>query len=49
MRLTASGAPPSHAPAPRSAQAISPKTGAEETPSSMRPRRITAICVENIG
>src|SRR5271168_3268565 len=47
--LTARGLPFRYAPQPRSAKLNSPYTGALDTPSTISPRRIRAICVENIG
>src|SRR5258707_5630674 len=47
--LTLTGLPFRYAPQPRSAKLSSPYTGALDTPSTIYPRRINAICVENIG
>src|ERR1700733_14406196 len=47
--LTLAGLPLRYAPQPRSAKLNSPYTGALDTPSTISPRRIRAICVENMG
>ena len=47
--LTWMGRSFSHAPTPISPYASSPYAGADDTPTTSRPRCISAICVENIG
>ena len=49
MPLTRIARSLSQAPPPSSAQASSPYTGALETPSTRRPARSSAICVEKNG
>jgi hypothetical protein len=49
MSLTARRSPFSHAPWPRSAQAVSPNMVPADTPSTICPPRINAIWVEKNG